>query len=126
LVLPAMHKYGRLAPADAAPLLAAEAKGRPYLPRYRGAAHLPPREQVAEVAAREALTGASCAAAITPVDEDRYDVTLGKSTVRVACYPETLRAYGACEDLLAAKPLEPKTVWRGEVLSITPKKEPTP
>jgi hypothetical protein len=45
LVLPALRKYGRLRPEDAAALLADEAHGRPWLPGWRGPSHLPPEAQ---------------------------------------------------------------------------------
>lgn len=51
LVLPGMHKYGRLVPADAAPLLAALERGQPWLPKWRGPCHLSPEAQVVAVSA---------------------------------------------------------------------------
>ncbi|WP_353474308.1 sucrase ferredoxin [Salipiger sp. H15] len=54
LTLPAMHKYGRLKPADAAALLEAEAEGRPWLPKWRGPCDLPPEAQAVAVSAARA------------------------------------------------------------------------
>ncbi len=49
LALPSGHCYGRLSPADVAPLAAALSEGRPYLPRYRGRWGLTESAQTAEV-----------------------------------------------------------------------------
>ncbi|MEO1223075.1 MAG: sucrase ferredoxin [Pseudomonadota bacterium] len=122
LTLPAMRKYGRLAPDDAAPLLQAELEGRPHLPNYRGAAHLDQVAQVAEVAAlrfADALgVQAPAALELLASSDERRDfaVTVAQITVRVRCTPYQVRAYGACSDLESRKPLKPKTVWRAEVL----------
>ncbi|MEM8787904.1 MAG: sucrase ferredoxin [Pseudomonadota bacterium] len=118
LVLPAGRKYGRLMPDDAAPFLAAEAERRPYLPCYRGAAHLSPPEQVAEVTALAALPPGPVT--VTPAGSDgtahlfHVSTPIARCTIR--CTPEQLRSYGACEDLHARAALEPKTVWRGKIL----------
>jgi len=121
LVLPALRKYGRLRPADAAPLLAAEAQGRPYLPRYRGAAHLDPPAQVAEVAGLQHLAeiGLHGTAGVTKEAPNRYAVRVSGGTALMQTVPEEVRSYGACADLKAAEPLESKTVWRARLLSLT-------
>lgn len=122
LTLPAMRKYGRLAPDDAAPLIQAEREGRPHLPNYRGAARLDEVAQVAEVAAlrhAEAF-GVRAPAVLDPLgssDERRdFAVTVANVTLRVRCTPYQVSAYGACSDLDAGEPLNPKTVWRAEIL----------
>lgn len=51
ILFPALRKYGRITEADALPLLEAEARGRPYLPCYRGDGHLSPVQQCAQHAA---------------------------------------------------------------------------
>ncbi|MCE0505903.1 sucrase ferredoxin [Roseivivax sp. GX 12232] len=122
LTMPGMRKYGRLAPRDGPALLAAEAEGRPYLPCYRGAAHLTPPEQVAEVTALKRLAPM----ARGPIEVDWigeegaariYRVRAANHVVQVRCTPGEVRAYGACDDLKAAEPLDPKTIWHGEILT---------
>ncbi|MBE9636217.1 sucrase ferredoxin [Salipiger mangrovisoli] len=54
LVLPALHKYGRLLPTDAAPLLEAERSGRPWAEKWRGPCDLVPEAQAVAVAAARA------------------------------------------------------------------------
>ncbi|RVT84341.1 sucrase ferredoxin [Rhodobacteraceae bacterium CCMM004] len=129
LVLPALRKYGRLVPADAASLLAAEARGHPYVPRYRGASTLNPAAQAAEVAALGAVAPAGC---YSPQVAElggtgrarRFAVTVGGRVVQVACRPGQVRSYGACDDLRAAKPLEAKEIWQAEILSVGPGGDP--
>ncbi len=124
LTMPAMRKYGRLAPADAASFLAAEAEDRPYVPRYRGASHLSPVQQVAEVTALKAIrpSGLHGPAQILEVgaseNERHFIVELTGHRARVICRRETVRAYGSCEDLDAALPLDPKEIWRGDFIAI--------
>lgn len=132
LTFPGMRKYGRLAPIDAKPLLDAEAQGRPYLPNYRGASHLEPAAQVAEITALKTL-GTSTPPLpdrVTELAQDglirRFAVEVLNLSIIVACRAETVSSYGACEDLDAALPLEPKEVWLGEVRSITRTLETAP
>lgn len=121
LVLPALRKYGRLRPADAPALLAAEAQGRPYLPCYRGAAHLDPPAQAAEVAGLRHLAGIGLRGTVRVTEEapDRYAVHLPGGTARLQTVPDRVRSYGACADLKAAAPLDPKTVWHAQLLSLS-------
>ncbi len=55
LLLPQLRKYGRIGDDDVLPLLESEARGRPYLPCYRGDSRLTPHQQCAQVAALEWL-----------------------------------------------------------------------
>ena len=125
MVMPAMRKYGRMTPEDAAPLLAAEAEDRPYLSHYRGASHLDPAAQVAEVTALSAmtLTGPYRPARLTeintPGSDRRFTVAVAGHAADILCHSDTVRTYGACTELHAAEPLEDTQIWRGEVLSIT-------
>jgi len=124
LVLPALRKYGRLAPRDAEPLLAAEAAGRPYLPCYRGAAHLSQPAQVAEVTALKHLAehGIRAPATVREIGEEHFAVAVGTARVAVQVRRDAVSSYGACADLDAAAPLAPKTVWHGVVLPGDPKR----
>ena len=55
ILLSPVRKYGRIEPDQALPMLQAEAQGQRFLPGYRGASHLPPAQQCAEVAALQWL-----------------------------------------------------------------------
>ncbi len=55
LLFPAMHKYGRIDPEHARPLLQSEIENRPYLPCYRGDGALTPAQQIADIEARKRL-----------------------------------------------------------------------
>ncbi|MFQ6548024.1 sucrase ferredoxin [Aestuariibius sp. 2305UL40-4] len=129
LTFPAMRKYGRLAPADAPKLLAAEAEGRPYLPCYRGACHLDPAAQVAEVTALQALspTAPHPPAQVTEIPSSgrtrRFIVKVADHLAEIACHPGSVRSYGACEDMRDAAPPDPAEIWHGDVLSLTRKPE---
>lgn len=121
LVLPALRKYGRLRPVDAPELLAAEARGMPYLPCYRGASHLDPAAQVAEVAGLHQLArlGLHGVARVRATGPDIYDISLPGGTATMHAEADQLRSYGSCADLKAKMPLKPKTVWRARLISLT-------
>ncbi|USZ48855.1 sucrase ferredoxin [Halomonas sp. DN3] len=55
ILLSPVRKYGRIEPDQALPMLQAEAQGQRFLPGYRGASHLTPAQQCAEVAALQWL-----------------------------------------------------------------------
>ncbi|MDX8354782.1 sucrase ferredoxin [Cognatiyoonia sp. IB215182] len=119
LVLPAGRKYGRLVPADAAPLLAAEVRDLPYLPAFRGTNHLLAPAQVAEIIALSQLPSwTRC----TAVDEhtssaDRiFTVHTSAGKLLVRCWEEKVQSYGACADLTAQKPIPSRSIWRGTLI----------
>ena len=125
MVMPAMRKYGRMTPAEAVPLLAAEAEDRPYVAHYRGASHLEPAAQVAEVTALAAIapTGPHRPARLTETDTPgptrRFTVLVAGHAADILCRPDTVCTYGACTDLHADTPPGDKQIWRGETLSLT-------
>ena len=125
MVMPAMRKYGRMTPVEAAPLLAAEAEDHPYVAHYRGASHLEPAAQVAEVTALAAIapTGPHRPARLTETDTPgparRFTVLVAGHAADILCRPDTVCTYGACTDLHADTPPEDKQIWRGETLSLT-------
>jgi hypothetical protein len=116
LVLPAMRKYGRIAPRDAAPLLAAEAEGRVHLPCYRGNARLGAAEQVAEAAVLATLDGPPQGLAVLSSVEEGpeaiVEMAVGAARYRVICAADTLASHGACSDLDAGQAPETRRVWR--------------
>ncbi|RVV96774.1 sucrase ferredoxin [Mesobaculum littorinae] len=120
LVLPAMHKYGRLVPADAAALLAAEAGGQPLLSRYRGACHLDRPAQTAEVAGRVALdrAGHRGPAEVAQTDADHWSVTVAGATARVRLHPDEVRIATTCAKMPESGLPDPRTILRAEVLEL--------
>lgn len=122
LVLPAMRKYGRIAPRDATPLLAAEAGGRAYLPCYRGNARLGAVEQVAEAAVLAAMDRPARDLAVrTCVEvgsEAIVEVAVGAARYRAACAAATLASHGACSDLDAGQEPEARRCWRVRELAL--------
>lgn len=104
--------YGRVAPADAAELVAASAAGR-LVPRLlRGALHRPPPAQAAEAALRARL-GEDRVAALTleATSADGATTTwrhLDGSAWTVVCAEEPVAARPAS----CGKPAEPATTWR--------------
>ncbi|ROU02797.1 sucrase ferredoxin [Histidinibacterium lentulum] len=121
LVLPAMRKYGRVCPSDAPALLDTERRGLPYLPCYRGASHLPPPAQVAEVTGLRHLAaeGIRGTALVQETGPALYAVTVRGAVAEIRVEPGETFSYGACTDLHARKPLEPTTVWRGTLAGST-------
>jgi len=132
LVLPALRKYGRLGPSDAPALLAAEPRGLPYLPCYRGASHLSPPAQVAEVTGLRHLAAAGIrgTAKVQETGSGRYTVTVGSADAEIRVEAHETLSCGACTDLDTAEHFEPKTVWRGTLSAIdlgrTPPFQSTP
>ncbi|MDX8350424.1 sucrase ferredoxin [Cognatiyoonia sp. IB215446] len=124
LVLPAGRKYGRLVPADAMPLLQAEAQNLPYLPAFRGSSMREAPAQVAEIAALKHLPPGTLCHHVVEIagssPERTYRVETSQGNLLVRCDPGEISSYGACSDLKAKKPLKPKTIWTGHVLSIVP------
>lgn len=123
LVLPAGRKYGRLVPADAGPLLAAEARNLPYLPAFRGTNACDAPTQVAEITA---LTHFKDGTRVSEIMDDglegdirTFTVRTTAGAVRVHCTPETVSSYGACSDLKAGKPMPSRTIWRGKIIKPT-------
>ena len=119
LVLPAGRKYGRLVPADAVPLLAAEARDLPYLPAFRGTNHMQAPAQVAEITALSQLpTGTRCTAVDEHTDtNDRvFTVHTSAGAVVVRCWEEKVQSYGACSDLKTQKPIPSRSIWRGTLI----------
>lgn len=121
LVLPEGRKYGRLEPSDAAGFLASEAEDRPFLPAYRGSTSLSAPAQVAEVTALRAMPHSKLLS-VTELDTPsvsgrlRFCVLTTMGKVTVFCEEDIVTSYGACSDLDAAKPLKPKSIWRGKVV----------
>ncbi|MEM7491704.1 MAG: sucrase ferredoxin, partial [Pseudomonadota bacterium] len=123
VVLPVRRKYGRIMPIHAAPLLAAEAEGRPYLPCYRGAADLDSPAQAAEVAGLRALaaSGVWGTARVTPIAAPeaapRFHVDVADRRVDVTLTRGEVADHGACSDLQAGAAPEPRTVWHASTIA---------
>lgn len=121
ILLPRLRKYGRIGSADVQPLLASEARGRPYLPCYRGDSRLSPVQQCAQVGALMWLDARGREATVTVVSEPpaedghghRIDVDWSSADahgrLQVACTPCELLRHDTC----AAHAEGPKTstVW---------------
>ncbi|MDN3525854.1 sucrase ferredoxin [Halomonas sabkhae] len=122
LLLPQLRKYGRIGDDDILPLLASEARDRPYLPCYRGDARLTPQHQCAQVAALEWLAARGLEADVriedggAANDETDHDLVVewhterqaGKLTIR--CQAQELLRYDTCADLPNGP--SPSRVWR--------------
>lgn len=120
LVLPSLRKYGRLSPADAPALLAAEAEDRPYLPCYRGASHLEKPAQIAEVEGRRALAerGHAGSVTVTETAPGVYAVAADTATAEVRLAAAEDRNPSTCARIDEAQPLEPRATWRARVTAI--------
>ncbi|CBV43222.1 sucrase ferredoxin [Halomonas elongata] len=130
LVLPQLRKYGRIGDDDILPLLESEARGRPYLPCYRGDSRLTPRRQCAQVAALEWLSAQGLEADIEVDDAEETDAPHHEVAVKwqaahrqgwltVTCHALELLRYDTCSDL--ADGPSPSRVWRAvEVRESTP------
>ncbi|WP_069384189.1 sucrase ferredoxin [Halomonas caseinilytica] len=131
LLLPQLRKYGRIGDDDVLPLLESEARGRPYLPCYRGDSRLTPHQQCAQVAALEWLAARGLEADVrveddtAEADETDRDLVVtwhtgrqeGKLTIR--CHALELMRYDTCADLPNGP--SPSRVWRAvEVREGTP------
>lgn len=126
VVMPSMRKYGRISPEHALPLLQSELKGRPYLPCLRGEAELSPLQQVARIAAMEALAATAPDAELEILSEEtlagerecatarlvlRWRVGETEGLLRVKCREEELIRFDTCADV-DAEEAKPARVWR--------------
>jgi hypothetical protein len=122
MVFPQMHKYGRVGVSDAAPLINATVTGTPYLPRYRGASHLSPPAQVAEIAvlellAKEGMTGPLTLTEINTNEEQvTYRFSFAQTVGEVVCQASEVASFGNCNDMTADASPEVKKVWNAEIL----------
>jgi len=122
IVFPQRHKYGRIGPDDIAPLLRAEAAGRPYLPCCRGDSRLTPVEQCAQVAALEwlqsrGLTGEVQVEGSTTADDDhclavavRWQAPPQQGRLMVTCIASELVRHDTCADY-ESEGAKPARVW---------------
>ncbi|MDT8896017.1 sucrase ferredoxin [Halomonas sp. I1] len=125
LLLPQLRKYGRIGDDDILPLLESEARGRPYLPCYRGDSRLTPRRQCAQVAALEWLAARGLEADIEVMDDtdeadapdDTYrelrvawHTTHQSGRLTITCHALELLRHDTCADLPNGP--SPSRVWR--------------
>ncbi|MGQ7247812.1 sucrase ferredoxin [Halomonas sp. V046] len=109
ILLSPVRKYGRIDPGQALALLRREAKGRRYLPCYRGSSALTPVQQCAELAALEHLAsvGHDALVEITADQGDDHQRTLtlawrddtAQGELRVECRAQTVMRLDTCADL---------------------------
>ncbi|MHA7879939.1 MAG: sucrase ferredoxin [Saccharospirillum sp.] len=111
LVLPARHKYGRLAPEQVADFVLRVKAQRIYVPAFRGSPGLLPAQQCAEVAALAWLEAQGEAAAVEPraiaqSDSEQHIAvdwvnprTRATGCLEVQCRPVMKVRYGTCADL---------------------------
>ncbi len=119
LVLPALRKYGRVAPVHVADLLQAEREDRPYLPCYRGGSLLSEPAQAAEVTGLSHLAGLGVtgSATIKEAGPRTFDITVAGVTTRVRVRDGTVSSHGNCAGLHAADPVAPRIAWHASVLN---------
>ncbi|AJQ94322.1 sucrase ferredoxin [Gynuella sunshinyii] len=120
LVFPQMHKYGRIEPDQAEALLTAEINGEIYLPAYRGACHLDPQQQAAEVAARQWLADHQITGLvqIQVIEQQPDKVTIFwrahncRGSVIVSGYEDSVQRYGTCAEIDNDEAMTAVPVWR--------------
>lgn len=143
VVLPEVHKYGRLNPDQAAEFLQAESAGQIYLPSYRGRFDLDTAAQAAELVGREHWrvneADANIHVEALPVSSSLVEEIATESEqaerypeyreyrltqthaehapLQVRCYKKVFTGYGSCEDLLDDDtPPNQRVAWICEVV----------
>ncbi|EBA13660.1 sucrase ferredoxin [Roseobacter sp. CCS2] len=126
LVFPQLHKYGRVGVSDAAGLIDAAINGAPYLPKYRGASHLSPPAQVADLTVLKSLAeqGRVGPVSLTEVSTGenhvRFHFTSPKLTGEVISTANQIATYGSCEDLENEPGPNSKTIWTAKIVPSGP------
>lgn len=109
VLLSPVRKYGRITPRQTLPFLEAEARGRRFLPGYRGDSRLTPAQQCAQLAALTSLEPRYPTARLT-LQEDtgdehrrhllwRWDQDAAHGRLRVECETTTIQRVDMCSDL---------------------------
>ena len=123
LVLPQLHKYGRVNPGNAAEVLRAEAAGRIYLPLYRGRSDWHAAAQTAEICVRSAsphMPIDSKLSAVLLKDEARYKVyqiDFAEHRFEVHCQAREIQSFSSCDDISSGKPAKSRVAWSASILS---------
>ncbi|TLF50630.1 sucrase ferredoxin [Halomonas urmiana] len=109
ILLSPVRKYGRITPQQALPFLQAEARGRRFLPGYRGDSHLTPAQQCAQLAALGHLSVPRHAPRLTLLEDSgseyrrhqrwQWENQDGYGFLSITCETTTIRRVDTCADL---------------------------